>query len=336
MKYLEKSSQNLSIEKVDHIFNYILHLKLRRKRAASTCKTYQKVLTQWLIFLSNVDKSVLDASETDVIAFLNKRKLANHTYNLYKVVLSGFYKYLSKLDLSIDITEEIFLQSIEKKIYKKPVSSYDIKVLWRHFQQKVDEAATSDKDRDLLIAMRNQVAFAIAATTGLRPMSMCELIKSDIVVLRADEGHDVAGLSYKPKGKEKQFVTLEAPVVELIEKYFNLRNDFNEPDFIICSYSNISYKKKMNVDSLRKIIIDAFRFCGVQKEINKEYIKFYSLRHTVGTNLTSKYGESVAQDVLGHSSRDSTRHYNKLARDRKLLSSPPSMLEIYGIENEES
>ena len=328
-----RTNQNLSIDKVDHVFNYLIHLKLRRNRAESTIRTYKKVLTQFQDFLS--DKTVLDADELDVIAFLNKNKISNHTFNLYKIVLSGFYKYLSKLDLSIDITEEIFLQNIEKKIYKKPVSSFDIKKLWRFFQQRVDEATASDKEIDLLKAMRNQVAFTLAATTGLRPMSLCELKKGDIAVLRSDEGDDVAGLSYKPKGKENQFVPLEAPVMKYLEKYFDLRSDMSDSDFLICSYSNRSYKAKMRTDSLRNIIISAFRFCGVQKEVNKQYIKFYSLRHTVGTKLTSEYGESIAQDILGHSSRESTRHYNKLARDQKILSSPPSMTKIYGIEEEE-
>jgi site-specific recombinase XerD len=166
---------------------------------------------------------------------------------------------------------------------------------------------TRGEVKRLLDSIKNpthNLMISLMYSSGLRLSELVNLRKKDIELER-----NCGWVRNGKGGKDRPFIIAHR-IKSLLEEHVK--------DISFDSFVFLGRNHHISPSSVQKIISDAAMRAGIMKRVHP-----HTLRHSFSTHLIeSGYGLSVVQDLLGHSSPDTTMIYVHMARPVIEVQSP--------------
>ncbi|MBI4788707.1 MAG: tyrosine-type recombinase/integrase [Chloroflexi bacterium] len=245
------------------------------------------------------------------------KRLAKASLRTYLASISQFYSFmLAEKIIALDASD---LERM-RKAYAKYRQGY---------HRPLPKLPAEEAVRDLLAAARNVKAEAKKTRlelARLRNIAMLEALHSsgmrvgELVRLRRDD------LDYRAhtarvtgKGDKQRIVYFDDPAWNAIQAYLKLRADgakgralYQLPIFARHDRGAGQKTLPLTTESVRQIFSQIAQEAGIEIQMTP-----HSLRHAFATKVLDSTGDlATVQDMLGHSSPDTTRIYAKVSSKR--------------------
>ncbi|WP_369335246.1 tyrosine-type recombinase/integrase [Natrialba sp. PRR66] len=293
------------------------------KLASSSTKTYESHLRGYVTFLHDGNTSVLEATFTDVLEFVEECvRLGNRRSTIEGKVttISELYKYIrlrTEYDLQL---EPLRVENIDVSGYQTP-------------EPIKREALSREELRRLFDAFdsyRNRLMAVVAVETGLRNSDLRELKITDL-------DFDCLQIHVSdPKGSKPYDVPISDELAYELEFWLqHHRTGYARSDESPYVFPSLSGLKLETNSSFNQIVRDAAEQAGLQEIVGESQIQRnnglmlesdirqwhrvtpHTLRHSFVTLLAdSGVDLSYRQLVANHASAETTRKYTHLTEDR--------------------
>lgn len=290
---------------IDEVGLWQANLKIR---LGNTARTYYSGIKQFLCFLDEQQVVRLDQLTpqifVDFVLWLSGRPLSGSTKGLYNVGVKSFYDWLVIKNL-LDAT---YMDELK---YKKAKKSFITR-------QEVSLARTPDRGAaEKIVRYAEDLAWSAEGMSkeGVRALRNVALVKclyssgcriSEILVLFKKDIQDnrvrVVG-----KGQKERYIFFDNAAMAALDRYHAYLPD-NAPLF--CRHDRGAGEKILPITATtgRAIVIRLKDGCGV-----KGIFTPHSFRHNFGIKvLKESKNLALTQDLMGHASPQSTRHYAKI------------------------
>ena len=279
--------QKVVIKEIKYFQSYLSSVK---NLSNQTIENYTVDLVLLEEYLSNNDKTFFNATNDDIVNFLNIKSFKTQTYNRKVTSIKEFYKYLilekKHIIINIDKIEHIK----NDKTYPKIIKFEDISKM-----VSVQE--------NTILGMRNKVIIMFLYITGLRVSELCNLTYSDI---NFKEGY----IRCIGKGNKEKIIM----VGDLLS--INLSTYTNTTRKAILKGLESKY---VFVNSEGEPISRQTIFNIIQDAANKANIKLHvsphTLRHCFATHMLENGADvRTVQELLGHSDISTTQVYLNVSK----------------------
>jgi site-specific recombinase XerD len=212
--------------------------------------------------------------------------------NAYLCGVKGFYKWLERARLYVNIFE-------------------DIKTLKRDGQVHLRDAATRDQAREMLASidtttaagLRDYALVNLAARCGLR---CCELRRADIEDIRNEQGKRVLWVHGKGRASKDAAVVLTEKAEAPIRAWLQARGQAEPSAPLFCSFSDRNRGGRLTTRSISSIVKQSFRDIG----IDDPRLSAHSLRHFTVTDAIDHGAQPVqVQAMARHADISTTMNY---------------------------
>lgn len=172
------------------------------------------------------------------------------------------------------------------------------------------EEPADKKGNDYLTYMRDLLVLQLLVTTGMRREELADAKVGDIFTNSGKRVLRIVG-----KGDKLRFTVIPEPVAKNIEKYMELRGISykNEDQPIITSHSRrVPTGTFVDTNTIYRVVKKYASLSGVSVDGD---IAPHNMRHTFATTSLDM-GADIAdvQDMMGHSSINTTRRYDHVNR----------------------
>lgn len=270
----------------------------------ATGNTYKKALTQYFKWLDKTGVSFDAANDDRILDFrkylFDKRGCASTTISLYISAIRSFYQWAEDKHLCENVARGIHARCDKERV-KMHLTKEQTKALLDYFE------STSLRD----FAMVN-----LMLRCGLRTI---EVSRADVEDMKPSGGQQVLYIQGKGHRDKKRIVVLRDAALEPIRRYLESRGEVAAKDPLFVCEGKGSKGRRLSARRIQTVCKEGLRAIGLDSH---EYSP-HSLRHTAGVRIINN-GGTVAdvQDVLGHSSIDTSRIYLKSAQTEIRLSNP--------------
>jgi len=155
--------------------------------------------------------------------------------------------------------------------------------------------------------LKHEAIFALAYSSGVRLMELCNLKIKDIdskrMQIRVENG----------KGRKDRYTVLSKKALEILRKYFK---KYRPVDYLFFGYDR---KNAIRGGTVQKALKKNLKGAGIIKDAH-----FHTLRHTFATHLLEQnVNIKIIQELLGHRSIGTTMVYTHLVNfDLSKMKSP--------------
>lgn len=271
------------------ISEYISFLKISKNYSINTCESYKRDIRE---FVSFTNKDIIDISKNDINKYIinAKNKYTETTINRKIASIKGFFKYLCNYKGYINVSDDIEMMKVKKRLPKYLTTLEVDKLLNINLNNKFD--------------YRNKAMLELLYSSGLRASELISLDTTNI-----DFENKV--LNVYGKGKKERIVPLGDVAIKYLKKY-------------IYEYRSMLYvkgKKKIDALFLNNHGVRITRFglnlllnkialsVGIDKEITP-----HVLRHSFATHLVEGGADiRSVQELLGHENVVTTEVYTHIA-----------------------
>ena len=278
----------------DCIENYLIAKEIEEGCAPSTIKAYRYDLQKFINIVGDLEINSPFIRQK-IRLFLKKLKDKNYTKKAIarKIAsLRSFFKFLTlnefidKNPLDVIRTPKIKLEESLPKF----LSLSDIEVIFNKLN-----------DRKLFNTRKSERYYVIVRlfySTMARVSELCNIKIKDVDF---EKGY----IRLRGKGNKERIVPVDQRTIEVLEESLKNRIYYNSEDYLIVNTRN----EKLNPRVVQTDIKTIKEKCGFQ---DSKIITPHIFRHTGATHLRrSGMDISELQDILGHSSPNTTRIYAK-------------------------
>ncbi|MCH7397745.1 site-specific integrase [Belliella sp. DSM 107340] len=252
---------------------------MRNKRySKSTVKTYKDAVRIFLRFLSN--KAIEEIENEDLEKFNKEYILAKGYSSSYQNQVVNGIKLFFQNRRGIKFNPEIVYRPKREKLLPNVLSKEEV--------SKILNAPTNLKHRLMLM-------FLYA----------CGLRRGELLALKFQHIQRERGLLLvkQAKGKKDRVVTLPAPLILELEKYYKA---YKPKEYIFEGQKGGSYSEK----SLAEVLKNAVKKAGIKKTVTPHW-----LRHSYATHLLERGTDlRYIQELLGHKSSKTTEIYTHVSQ----------------------
>lgn len=286
----------------EEIEEYLAWLRLERGRAATTVAAYRLDLRAWVGYLATVGRSVPEAGEDDLVAWvgaLRRSDLAPATVKRRVVAVRNLHRYLAEEGhLAGDPMAEVVPPPVAAGLPKALTES-----------EVGDLFATVDGDDP--VARRSRAMLETLYGTGMRISELCGLSLRDLDL------HDgfarVVG-----KGDKERIVPVVGACAEALEHWLDpmgrgafvperWRNRDDETAVFLNRRGG-----RLSRQGAWLVVREHATAAGLAHRITP-----HVLRHSCATHLLDHGADiRVVQDLLGHASISTTQVYTHVSKER--------------------
>jgi len=280
----------------DYIHDFIEHLEVEGGRMPKTAENYDFYLQRFLEFAGDIK---VDTIDNELIRkyrlWLNRHEnergenLAKITQSYHLIALRGFFKYLSKRDISSLSPDKIELPKTARK-----------QVTFLHYdeiQRLIEQIDVSEE-----AGLRDRAIIELLFSSGLRVSELVNLNRDHINTKRRE-------FMVRGKGQKDRPVFISETAADWVEQYIAMRQDSLAPLFI--SYSRNTETntsgdyRRLSARSIQRAINKYARLAGITKHVSP-----HTLRHSFATDLLMNGADiRSVQTMLGHSDISTTQIY---------------------------
>ncbi len=272
-----------------YITSYLAYVRVEKGLSGNSLASYKHDLQIYLTFLQSIKKTLLEATQKDIEAFLSFRSKSGvklRTVARNKVSVTNLYKF--------------FL--MEDYINKNPADNLEVIKLKRTLPEYL-----SIEDVDKLLAVpdlstpkgiRDKLIFELMYSCGLRVSEVCALTLYDVFI-------EAEYLRLLGKGGKERIVPIGKNALMLLEMYMEksrpimLKNKKTDELFLNCRGERISRV------GVWKIVKEVLKLSGIKKNVFP-----HTLRHSFATHLIQRGADlRSVQRMLGHSDITTTEIY---------------------------
>lgn len=252
---------------------------MRNKRySESTVKTYRESIIIFLRFLEN--KEIHEIVNNDLERFNSEYILFRGYSNSYQNQVVNGIKLFFKNRRGIKFNPEIVYRPKTEKTLPNVLSKEEV--------ARILNAPVNIKHRLMLMLL-----YACGLRRG-------ELLKLKLEHIQRERG---LLLIKQGKGKKDRIVTLPAPLIIEIEKYYR---SYKPREYIFEGQKGGTYSEK----SLAEVLKNAVQKAGIKKQVTPHW-----LRHSYATHLLERGTDlRYIQELLGHNSSRTTEIYTHVSR----------------------
>jgi len=272
------------------LHQYQQYLSKEKKFSPHTIQAYVKDIQDFISFIRPYQDNFLKVTTRDVRKWLSKLSLKGYsekTINRKIASVKNFYNFLLKTDtISQNPLHPIKSLKVRKKI-PVPFSPDEMNTLF-----------DSDIFEDDFEGIRDKVLITILYSTGIRRSELINIKISDI---------DFHNKQLKVLGKrnKERIVPLLSSVVDLIEAYIQIKNDFFKNE-LNSGYLFVTQKGKKMYGMLVYRLINSY----LSKVSVKHKKSPHMIRHTFATHLLNNGADlNAIKELLGHTSLAATQVY---------------------------
>lgn len=277
--------------------DYLDYLSKVKHYSKNTISSYYFDLNDFDKYLVLNDLHIRTLQENDILNYINNLKLNNYattSINRKIVCFRNFYKYYSL--------------NVDDKILNPMINYQTLKTGQRLprdlFLEQVKVLLTKNEKKDVY-AIRNQCIILLLLYTGIRVSECCNLNVLDLDLKECT-------LRVFGKNRKERMVFFKPSIVKYFNEYLNYSRDVllnqkkDDALFINSKSSRISPRAVENILNERaKQAIIPFK------------VSPHMLRHTFATNLlNSDVDLKIVQELLGHSSLQTTQIYTHVSKER--------------------
>ena len=249
------------------------------------------------IYINDIDKKVI----FDYYDVLNKKELSKATLQRRYSALNQFFKFLVKKKYtSVNPMIAMKRQKTEIKL-PKFLTEDEIDSLLNVYDVKL-----AKKEKNYIQTLRNRLILEMLYSTGLRVSELCSLpVKSVMFDKNKQMVNGYCFLVVKGKGQKERMVPLREAVVDMLNEYISLT--YKKGNFFLFQ----SGGKLKHID--RRTVENIVKYSALKTSIDVSRVSPHKFRHSFATHLLQK-GLDIReiQELLGHSSIDTTAIYSKI------------------------
>ena len=278
----------------DFIDDYLIAKEIEEGCASSTIKAYRYDLQKFINIVGDLEINSPFLRQK-IRLFLKKLKEKDYTKKAVarKIAsLRSFFKFLTlnefihKNPMSTIKTPKVKLEESLPKFLSLP----DIEVIFNKL-----------KDRKLFNSRKSERYYLVIRlfySTMARVSELCNIKIQDVDF---EKGY----IRLRGKGNKERIVPVDRKTIEVIEEYLRNRIYYNPEDYLLVNTRNQRLTPRVVQNDIKTIK----EKCGYP---DTKIITPHVFRHTGATHLRrSGMDISELQDILGHSSPNTTRIYAK-------------------------
>ncbi len=270
------------------IEDFVEHLKNNKNASIHTLKNYKLDLYKFLEFLN---KPIEETEVYDIRAYiilLSKKGLSKSTISRKISSLRSFFSFLQRKGFMDSNPAEPIPLPKKEKIMPKFLSIDEVE---RLLEVKSEKASFT--------LLRNDAILELLYATGLR---ISELVGLNIEDLNFNERL----IKVRGKGKKERIVPFSEIAEEKLKKYLKVRAKLEVKDTTALFVNR--FGKRLTQRYIQKMIKTYRILAGIEKDFTP-----HSLRHSFATHLLERGADlRVIQELLGHSSLNTTQRYTHL------------------------
>lgn len=271
----------------------------------SSRNTYRKALVQFFGWMDSSGRTLDALTAEDIIAFREQFLAAGNsslTASLYVVSVRGFYEWAEA-------------QKLYPNIARSVKATHDKGIVKMHLTEKqAADLLTYEQQR----SPRDYALVNLMLRTGLRTVEVNAANIEDIRFLNETRVLWIKGKGHDDK---KDFVVLTDAAYGPVKDYIDAGGRVSGPLFV-CEGSN-SQGRRLSTRSVQMICKEGLRAIG----LNDHLYSAHSLRHTTGVQILKNGGTMFdVQDVLRHSSSETSQIYVESIKEERRLSNPSESL----------
>ncbi len=268
---------------------------------------YKVNLNRWLYYCVRQKVDVRNPRRADVIAFKGFLQQQNRSPSTIDGYLTTVRKFFGWLELR-GIYENVAIGVHSPKKYRGHRKGY--------LKPAQVTAMLTKMPRETMSDIRNFAIINLMLRTGIRRVEIQRMNVGDVYMV---DGHPAIRLQRKGHDEKDQVIGITDKVLYPINDYLVLRCDIKDSDPLFINHSRYHPDQRINEDTISRIIKKAIRSIG----IDDSKITAHSLRHTAAiTALRSGADLIEVQQMLGHTSIETTRIYTSAIDDELRLDNP--------------
>ncbi len=281
-------------QKHPHTQSFLEHALVIKGLAHQTVAAYTEDLSNFLEFLQEKGKDVLDINEQGLfvyLMFLRRKGLQSRSLARHMASLRGFYAYLHEQGLLRDNPAEMLENPKLPQLLPKVLSIREVESI-------LAQPAAGDK-----LGVRDKTMLEMLYAAGLRV--------SELINLKVLDFDPQAGIiRVWGKGSRERLVPLHYSCMQWLDFYMqNWRSSFTpRVDKIFLNRSGKALSRQGVWKTIKKYAVMA----GIKKEVSP-----HTLRHSFATHLLEGGADlRTVQVLLGHSDITATEIYTHVQSDR--------------------
>lgn len=283
---MEKVQVESKTKQIKINLEYLKDFEMTKRYEGCSENTIKAYTRDVRIFISTIDKSVIEVSKKDIENYLSQYKdthnVCNVSVNNMRRNLSAFFNYLECDDIIASNPVKKIKPIKVGKVIKDPLSELEI-----------------DKLRMNTKHIRDKAIIDTLLSTGMRVSEMCSLNINDL---------DNKSALVKGKGNKERYVYFTDLAWSSINEYLKTRDDDNLALFVGVKKKNGEYHRlgKDGAEKLIKDLGDSINVCAFP----------HKFRRTMASNALNK-GMPIqeVQALLGHTNINTTMIYCKVRQD---------------------
>ena len=274
--------------------SYLDALWMEKGLSENTLSSYRRDLNHYQQWLSNYQRQLLAATNSDILAYLATRK--NHSPRSTARLLSclrGFYQYqLRESRINVDPTVNIDSPKLGRALPKSLTES-DV--------EKLLEAPDAGDP----IELRDRAMLELLYACGLR---VTELVSLQLGQISVTQGV----VRIVGKGSKERLVPTGEEALLWLSRYLQQ----GRPQLIAAKSADVVFVSKRGTMMTRQTFWHRIKVYAVRAGIDKP-LSPHTLRHAFATHLVNHGADlRVVQLLLGHSDLSTTQIYTHVARER--------------------
>lgn len=277
------------------IMKHQAFIKETKGFSKSTCDSYLNLLSQLEAFCHTRNLALTEVNPETIEAFLNSMDISQNSRYNYLCSLRQFYQYL--------IYNECIAHNPAKEI-KSPE-----RVLKNHQTYTVEDVVRliNTESKNTPISVRNRTILELYYSTGLRCTELVNIKLFDVDL-------DNRLLKVFGKGSKERLIPLNDLAVYALNNYLSYRPYLMERNSQ-SAYLFTSKKSKKN-PLTRQWCWRLVKLAAEKAGLGKDFT-VHTLRHCFATHMLNNGANlRVVQDLLGHSTIQTTQIYTHLKNDQ--------------------
>ncbi len=281
---------------IKEIARFEKFLKIEKGLSQNSIYSYSYDLKKFSDFLETSNKSILTASQDDILKFLSfqrhKKNNSSRTVARSLAAIRQFYNFVSTTN---SITFENPTTRVETPQIRKSLPDF-------LDADEINKLFSSIKEDDIY-ELRDRTIFELLYSSGLRITEAIEVRYSDI-----DFENSI--IKVQGKGNKERLVPMGEYAVNYLKKYLK-----QSRPYILgkreCEYLFISKKgSKLNRKSVWRLLKGYVDRTDIKKNITP-----HTFRHSFATHLIENGADlRSVQELLGHMDISTTQVYTHLAK----------------------
>ncbi len=283
------------VMQTDTLDAFIDHLWLEDGLAKNTLESYRADLSQFALWLSQNQLSLLDASQSNIQQYLAVKFPHSKPRSIGRLIASmrRFYRYclrerLLEVDPMLQIDSPKLPRSLPKSLNEQEV------------EDLLDAPDTSDP-----IGLRDRAMLELLYASGLR---VSELVTIKVTEVSTQDGV----VRVTGKGSKTRLVPMGEEAADWIIRYLK----HARPEILQRKMSDALFVTNRAAAMTRQAFWYLIKRYAIQAGIHKP-MSPHVLRHAFATHLLNHGADlRVVQMLLGHSDISTTQIYTHVARER--------------------